>query len=438
MSNLLDLRQKIAELVDQYATESLSPSPFLPGQTAVPPSGKLIGSKEVQLMVDAALDGWLTAGRFNEAFEARLAKYLGVKHVLTVNSGSSANLVAFSTLTSPRLGIRAIKPGDEVITVAAGFPTTVNPISQSGAVPVFVDIELGTYNIDASKIEAAIGAKTKAIVLAHTLGNPFNLDIVLGLCKKHDLWLVEDCCDALGSTYRGQMVGTFGDIATLSFYPAHHITMGEGGAVLTNSSELKQIAESFRDWGRDCYCPPGKDNTCGKRYCWKLGDLPLGYDHKYTYSHMGYNLKITDMQAACGLAQLDRLEGFVEQRKANFDFLLKGFESLEEFLILPTPTLHSEPSWFGFPVTLRSTSPVGRLELLTYLEQEKVGTRLLFAGNLVRQPYMEGKNYRVSNELTHTDRVMNDTFWIGLQPALTQDMLTYSTSKIASYLGAEI
>jgi len=438
MSNLLDLRQKIAELVDQYATESLSPSPFLPGQTAVPPSGKLIGSKEVQLMVDAALDGWLTAGRFNEAFEARLAKYLGVKHVLTVNSGSSANLVAFSTLTSPRLGIRAIKPGDEVITVAAGFPTTVNPISQTGAVPVFVDIELGTYNIDASKIEAAIGAKTKAIVLAHTLGNPFNLDIVLGLCKKHDLWLVEDCCDALGSTYRGQMVGTFGDIATLSFYPAHHITMGEGGAVFTNSSELKQIAESFRDWGRDCYCPPGKDNTCGKRYCWKLGDLPLGYDHKYTYSHMGYNLKITDMQAACGLAQLDRLEGFVEQRKGNFDFLLKNFKCLEEFLILPVPTRHSEPSWFGFPVTLRSTSPVGRLELLTYLEQEKVGTRLLFAGNLVRQPYMAGKNYRVSNELTHTDRVMNDTFWIGLQPTLTKDMLTYSASKIASYLGAEI
>lgn len=438
MSNLLDLRQKIAELVDQYATESLSPRLFLPGQTAVPSSGKLIGSKEVQLMVDAALDGWLTAGRFNESFEARLAKYMGVKHVLTVNSGSSANLVAFSTLTSPRLGIRAIKPGDEVITVAAGFPTTVNPISQSGAVPVFVDIELGTYNIDASKIEAAIGAKTKAIVLAHTLGNPFNLDIVLGLCKKHDLWLVEDCCDALGSTYRGQMVGTFGDIATLSFYPAHHITMGEGGAVLTNSSELKQIAESFRDWGRDCYCPPGKDNTCGKRYCWKLGDLPLGYDHKYTYSHMGYNLKITDMQAACGLAQLDRLEGFVEQRKANFDFLLKKFRNLEEFLILPAPTPHSEPSWFGFPVTLRSTSPVGRLELLTYLEQEKVGTRLLFAGNLVRQPYMAGKNYRVSNELTHTDRVMNDTFWIGLQPALTQDMLTYSASKIASYLGAEI
>jgi CDP-6-deoxy-D-xylo-4-hexulose-3-dehydrase len=438
MSNLFDLRHKIAELVDQYAIESLSPSPFLPGQTAVPPSGKLIGSKELQLMVDAALDGWLTAGRFNESFESRLAKYMGVKHLLTVNSGSSANLVAFSTLTSPRLGIRAIKPGDEVITVAAGFPTTVNPISQSGAVPVFVDIELGTYNIDASKIEAAIGTKTKAIMLAHTLGNPFNLDIVLGLCKKHDLWLVEDCCDALGSTYRGQMVGTFGDIATLSFYPAHHITMGEGGAVLTNSSELKQIAESFRDWGRDCYCPPGKDNTCGKRYCWKLGDLPHGYDHKYTYSHMGYNLKITDMQAACGLAQLDRLEGFVEQRKENFDFLLKKFRNLEEFLILPAPTPDSEPSWFGFPVTLRSTAPVGRLELLTYLEQEKVGTRLLFAGNLVRQPYMAGKNYRVSNELTNTDRVMNDTFWIGLQPALTPDMLRYSALKIASYLGAEI
>jgi CDP-6-deoxy-D-xylo-4-hexulose-3-dehydrase len=388
-------------------------------------------------MVEAVLDGWLTTGRFNEAFEERLAKYIGIKHVLTVNSGSSANLVAFSTLTSSRLGPRAIKTGDEVITVAAGFPTTVNPISQSGAVPVFVDIELGSYNIDTSKIEAAIGAKTKAIMLAHTLGNPFNLDIVLELCKKHNLWLIEDCCDALGSTYRGQKVGTFGDIATLSFYPAHHITMGEGGAVFTNNSELKQIAESFRDWGRDCYCAPGKDNTCGKRYCWKLGDLPQGYDHKYTYSHMGFNMKITDMQAACGLAQLDRLENFVQRRKENFEFLLTRLKNLEEFLILPTPTPNSEPSWFGFPVTLRDNSPVGRLELLTYLDQEKVGTRLLFAGNLVRQPYMAGRNYKIAGELLNTDRVMSNTFWIGLQPALTQDMLDYSASKIAGYLGAE-
>ena len=437
MSNSLNLRKQIAVLVDQFATESLSPKPFVPGQSSVPPSGKLIGSKELQLMVEAVLDGWLTTGRFNEAFEERLAKYIGIKHVLTVNSGSSANLVAFSTLTSPRLGPRAIQTGDEVITVAAGFPTTVNPICQSGVVPVFVDIELGSYNIDASKIEAAIGAKTKAIMLAHTLGNPFNLDIVLELCKKHNLWLIEDCCDALGSTYRGQKVGTFGDIATLSFYPAHHITMGEGGAVFTNNSELKQIAESYRDWGRDCYCAPGKDNTCGKRYCWKLGELPQGYDHKYTYSHMGFNMKITDMQAACGLAQLDRLENFVQRRKENFEFLLTRLKNLEEFLILPTPTPNSEPSWFGFPVTLRDNSPVGRLELLTYLDQEKVGTRLLFAGNLVRQPYMAGRNYKIAGELLNTDRVMNNTFWIGLQPALTQDMLDYSASKIAGYLGAE-
>ena len=321
MSEPQQLRTQIAQLVAKYAQVTLTPPAFKPGQNLVPPSGKLIGVKELQFMVEASLDGWLTTGRFNDEFESRLAKFIGVSYLMTVNSGSSANLVAFSTLTSPKLGDRAIKQGDEVIGVAAGFPTTVNPILQFGAVPVFVDIEIGTYNIDVSKIEAAIGPRTKAIMLAHTLGNPFNLRVIKALCEKHHLWLIEDCCDALGATYQGQMVGTFGDIGTLSFYPAHHITMGEGGAVFTNNLELKQIAESFRDWGRDCYCPPGKDNTCGKRFCWKLGNLPEGYDHKYTYSHLGYNLKITDMQAACGLAQLDSLNEFVTKRKLNFKFL---------------------------------------------------------------------------------------------------------------------
>lgn len=435
MNDLQSIRQQIALLVDQYATQALRPQTFVPGQTVVPPSGKLIGARELQLMVEASLDGWLTTGRFNDEFETRLAQYLGVRHLITVNSGSSANLVAFNTLTSPRLGDRAIHPGDEVIGVAAGFPTTVNPILQFGAVPVFVDVALGTYNIDANLIEQAIGPKTKAIMLAHTLGNPYNLDVVTALCKKYKLWLIEDCCDALGSTYRGQKVGTFGDIGTLSFYPAHHITMGEGGAVFTNHSELKQIAESFRDWGRDCYCPPGKDNTCGKRFCWKLGNLPEGYDHKYTYSHLGYNLKITDMQAACGLAQLERVDAFVSQRKANFNYLKERLKSCEEFLILPEATAHADPSWFGFPITLKENAPVSRVDLLTYLDQEKVGTRLLFAGNLVRQPYMQGRNFRVSGALTNSDKVMNDTFWIGVQPALTESMLEYAASKLESYLG---
>jgi len=352
-----------------------------------------------------------------------------------VNSGSSANLVAFSTLTSPKLGDRAIRQGDEVIGVAAGFPTTVNPILQFGAVPVFVDVDPLTHNIDASKIEAAIGPKTKAIMLAHSLGNPFNLDVVTALCKKYQLWLVEDCCDALGSTYRGQMVGTFGDIATLSFYPAHHITMGEGGAVFTNNEELKTIAESFRDWGRDCYCNPGRDNTCGKRFCQKLGDLPEGYDHKYTYSHLGYNLKITDMQAACGLAQLDKATAFIAARRKNFAFLKELLKDCEEYIHLPQATEHSDPSWFGFPITLKPNAPVSRLDLLTYLDENKVGTRLLFAGNLTRQPYMVGAKYRVSGDLTNTDNVMNNTFWIGVQPALTQDMLEFAARKIETYLG---
>ena len=430
-----DLREQIAKLVDEYATIALAPQAFLPGISAVPPSGKLLDAEELKLMVEASLDGWLTTGRFNAEFEKRLAAFIGVKHLITVNSGSSANLVAFSTLTSPKLGERAIRQGDEVIGVAAGFPTTVNPIIQFGAVPVFVDVDRLTHNIDASKIEAAITSKTKAIMLAHSLGNPFNLDVVTALCKKYGLWLVEDCCDALGSTYRGQMVGTFGDIATLSFYPAHHITMGEGGAVFTNNDELKTIAESFRDWGRDCYCPPGKDNTCGKRFCWKLGNLPEGYDHKYTYSHLGYNLKITDMQAACGLAQLDKAPAFIKARKDNFAFLKERLADCEEFMYLPKATEHSDPSWFGFPITLKESCPITRLDLLTYLDQNKVGTRLLFAGNLTRQPYMQGQTYRISGDLTNTDNVMNNTFWIGVQPALSREMLEYTVRKIEVYLG---
>jgi CDP-6-deoxy-D-xylo-4-hexulose-3-dehydrase len=429
------LREQIAALVEQYAAIALAPQPFLPGLTSIPPSGKVLGADELKNMVEASLDGWLTTGRFNQEFERKLAAFIGVEHLLTVNSGSSANLVAFNTLTSPKLGARAIRPGDEVIAVAAGFPTTVNPILQFGAVPVFVDVDPLTLNIDAAKIEEAIGPRTKAVMLAHALGNPFNLDVVTALCSRHGLWLVEDCCDALGSSYRGRMVGTFGDIGTLSFYPAHHITMGEGGAVFTRHEELRAIAESFRDWGRDCYCPPGKENTCGKRFCWKLGELPAGYDHKYTYSHLGYNLKITDMQAACGLAQLARAPGFIQARRDHFSFLRDRLRACEDLLQLPQATEHSDPAWFGFAVTLKDTCPVNRLDLVTYLDQQKIGTRLLFAGNLTRQPSMAGARYRVSGTLENTDRVMNNTFWIGVHPALTREMLEYSASAIESYLG---
>lgn len=433
------LRSQISELVQQYADIAFEPKTFVAGETPVPVSGKVIGAKELQLMVDASLDGWLTTGRFNDMFEKRLAQFLGVKYLITVNSGSSANLVAFSALTSPKLGDRAIKKGDEVIGVAAGFPTTVNPIIQFGAIPVFVDVELATHNIDASKIEAAITPKTKAIMLAHSLGNPFNLDVVIALCKKHKLWLVEDCCDALGATYNGKLVGTFGDIATLSFYPAHHITMGEGGAVFTNNAELKQIAESFRDWGRDCYCPPGKDNTCDKRFCWTKkelgGDLPDGYDHKYTYSHLGYNLKITDMQAACALAQMDRVEEFIAKRRANFAYLKAKLISLADFLHLPEATIKSEPSWFGFPLTMKEATGFKRADLIKYLEENKIGTRLLFAGNLTKQPYMADQDYRISGDLTNTDRVMNDTFWIGVYPDLTREMLDFAITKLEEFFG---
>ena len=431
----LAVRAQIATLVQQYADITYVEKPFVPGESAVPVSGKVLGAPELKAMVEASLDGWLTTGRFNAAFEDRLARYLGVKHLITVNSGSSANLVAFSALTSPRLGDRAIKPGDEVIGVAAGFPTTVNPILQFGAVPVFVDIDLATHNIDASLIEAAISPRTKAIMLAHSLGNPFNLDVVTALCRKYGLWLVEDCCDALGATYDGKKVGTFGDIGTLSFYPAHHITMGEGGAVFTNDAELKLIAESFRDWGRDCYCAPGKDNTCNKRFDWQLGDLPYGYDHKYTYSHLGYNLKISDMQAACALAQMDRVDGFIAARKKNFAYLTERLQSCAEFLELPIATPRSDPSWFGFLAMLKPEAGVRRVDLLAYLDQQKIGTRLLFAGNLTRQPYMTGRPFRVSGSLERTDRVMNDAFWLGVYPGLSESHLDHIVEKVEEFLG---
>ena len=431
------IREEIAKLVQEYSALVYAPKPFDGGCDPIPAAGKVIDASEIQNMVEASLDGWLTTGRFNEAFERRLAEFLGTKYLMTVNSGSSANLIAFNTLTSPKLGERAIKPGDEVIGVAAGFPTTVNPILQFGAIPVLVDVDLGSYNIDVNRLEEAIGPRTKAIMLAHTLGNPFNLDVVTSLCEKYNLWLVEDCCDALGSTYNGKLVGSFGDIGTLSFYPAHHITMGEGGAVFMNNGKLKKIAESFRDWGRDCYCPPGKDNTCNNRFCWtarKLGgSLPDGYDHKYIYSHVGYNLKITDMQAACGLAQLDKVERFIAKRQDNFAYLKEAFSVFEDYLILPEATENSTPSWFGFPLTIKPQSNVSRVDLVEHLNKYNIGTRLLFAGNLTRQPYMKDKKYRVSGELKNTDIVMNNTFWIGVYPGINNSMLDFIIEKFKSF-----
>lgn len=436
MSNTLDkLRTEIATLVSAYAQEQYKDKAFVPGETVIPPSGKLLGEEELQNMVAASLDGWLTTGRFNAEFEKKLAAFLGVKYCLSVNSGSSANLVAFSTLTSPKLGDRAIKKGDEVIGVAAGFPTTVNPIVQFGAIPVFVDVDIKTHNVNADLIEAAISPKTKAIMLAHALGNPFNLAKVVELCKKYNLWLIEDTCDALGAEYNGQKCGTFGDIGTLSFYPAHHMTMGEGGAVFMNNPELKVIAESFRDWGRDCYCPPGCDNTCGCRFEQKHGDLPFGYDHKYVYSHSGYNLKITDMQAACGLAQLEKLDFFIQRRRENYTYLRSRLETLTDFLELPEPTPNSNPSWFGFPLTLKPEAGVTRVELTRFLDDNKIGSRLLFAGNLLKQPYFKDVAYRVVGDLTNTDITMNYTFWLGVQPALTFEHLDFVADKLEEFFG---
>lgn len=401
-----------------------------PGSDYIPVSGKVLDEEDLVHLVEASLDMWLTAGRFADTFEKQFAETMGHKYCLLVNSGSSANLCAFSALTSPMLGKRQVKAGDEVITVAAGFPTTVNPIIQNGCVPVFIDVELGTYQVDISKFEAALSPKTKAVMIAHTLGNTFQVREVAEFCKKHNLWLIEDCCDAVGALYEGKKVGTFGDIATVSFYPAHHITMGEGGAVLTSQPILKRAAESMRDWGRDCWCPPGKDNTCMKRYSWSLGDLPKGYDHKYTYSHVGYNLKVSDMQAAIGVSQLKKLPEFVRKRRANFDYLTAKLSANEDKLLLPKATAGSEPSWFGFPITVKKESPLTRNELVKTLEQNKIGTRLLFAGNLIKQPAYRGVNYRVVGSLERTDTIMNDTFWVGVYPALQEKHLDYVAEKI--------
>jgi len=435
MKTTEELRLEIANLVQEFADIQYKEKTFEPGKSVVPPSGKVIGATELKYMVDASLDGWLTTGRFNDQFEKELADFIGVKNLITVNSGSSANLVAFATLTSPKLGDRAIKKGDEVIGVAAGFPTTVNPVVQFGAIPVFVDVDLKTHNVNADLIEAAITPKTKAIMLAHTLGNPYNLKKVKELSDKYNLWLIEDCCDALGAEYEGQHVGTFGDIATCSFYPAHHITMGEGGAVFSNNSELMTIAESFRDWGRDCYCKPGCDDTCGKRFDQQLGSLPQGYDHKYTYSHLGYNLKISDMQAACGLAQLKRLPEFIKKRNSNFSYLSNRLSTLTDFIELTMPTENSTPSWFGFPITVKSDSGVNRVDLTKYLDQNKIGTRLLFAGNLTKQPYFSDIEYRIVGDLINTDITMNQTLWLGIYPGLGEAQLDYIAEKLEDFFG---
>jgi CDP-6-deoxy-D-xylo-4-hexulose-3-dehydrase len=425
MSKLLDIKHQIHALIKEYHDEAFKTKPFIAGESPVPVSGKVFDHNELTYITDSALDAWFTTGKFNAEFEKKLAKYINVKSVLTVNSGSSANLVAFSALTAIELGEDRIKPGDEVITVAASFPTTVNPIIQYGAIPVFLDVTIPGYEIDVTYLEKALTAKTKAVVIAHTMGNVFDLDVITSFCEKHDLWLMEDCCDALGATYKGQHVGTFGDIATLSFYPAHHITMGEGGAIYTSNSKLKKIAESYRDWGRDCWCEPGKDNTCGLRFCQKLGDLPEGYDHKYIYSRQGFNLKITDMQAALGLAQLEKLDEFIKIRKHNFNLIRKGLEKHVSKLILPESTPFSEPSWFGFLITVKKDAGISRNDLAQKLNEKNIGTRLLFAGDLRKQPYFKNVNYRTVGDLPNTDIIVNDTFWVGVTPMINDEMIVY-------------
>jgi CDP-6-deoxy-D-xylo-4-hexulose-3-dehydrase len=420
-----DIRGQIGNLVKQYYSLEFAEREFIPGETPIPVSGRVFNEDELCSLVESALDFWLTTGRFAKAFETRFSAFIGAQFALLVNSGSSANLLAISALTSPRLGSKRLKPGDEVITVAAGFPTTVNPIIQNNLVPVFVDISIPTYNAIAAEIENALSPKTKAIILAHTLGNPFDLEKIQEIARAHHLWLVEDCCDALGATYNGQMVGQFGDLSTFSFYPAHHITMGEGGCVVTNNPDVKEIVQSFRDWGRDCWCEPGQDNCCGRRFKWKKGRLPEGYDHKYVYSHVGYNLKATDMQAAVGVAQLDKIDEFLQVRSQNQQFLYEGLSKYKHCLILPEATANSEPAWFGFPITLAAEASFCRAELLAHLESAKIGTRLLFGGNLTKQPAYQGIAYRRVGQLCQTDKVMNDTFWIGNYPGLTRQMLEY-------------
>ncbi len=425
MQKANELRERILGLIQEYFTEAFPVREFVPGVTPVPISGRVFDHSELELLVESALEFWLTTGRFAEIFERDFARFFGVRAAVLVNSGSSANLLALSALTSSRLGEKRLKPGDEVITLAAGFPTTVNPIVQNGLVPVFVDVQIPTYNIDPRYLEEALSPRTRAIILAHTLGNPFDLDAVSAFAKKHDLWLIEDCCDAVGATYRGQKVGSFGHAASVSFYPAHHITMGEGGCVLTDKPLLKTLIESFRDWGRDCWCAPGKENTCGKRFDWQLGELPHGYDHKYIYSHIGYNLKATDMQAAVGVAQLKKLDGFIEARRRNFRILKDGLADLSDFFLLPEATPHSDPSWFGFPLMLHAGAPFSRKQLVDFLAEKKIGTRQLFAGNLVRQPAYKDVRHRSIGDLKNSDLVMDQVFWVGVYPGLTPEMLAY-------------
>jgi CDP-6-deoxy-D-xylo-4-hexulose-3-dehydrase len=427
-----DLRERIFDLVEEHYAEAFPRREFTPGVSPIPVAGRVFDADDLRSLVDASLDFWLTAGRFAERFEREFARWMGIRECVLVNSGSSANLLAVSALTSPKLGDRRLQPGDEVITVAAGFPTTVNPIFQNGLVPVFVDVTVPEYNIDVARLESARSARTRAVMLAHTLGNPFDLDAVVDFVRKYDLWLIEDCCDAVGSMYRERKVGTFGDLATTSFYPAHHITMGEGGSVLASKPAMRTLVESFRDWGRDCWCQPGCDNTCGKRFDWQIGDLPAGFDHKYTYSHVGYNMKVTDMQAAIGVAQLKKLDGFVAARRANFAALREGLRELEEFYVLPEATPGSEPSWFGFPIGVREDAPFTRNQVTRYLEDRKIGTRLLFGGNLTRQPAYAGRKYRVAGDLKNSDFVMNQVFWTGVYPGIHSGMLDYMLDSLRS------
>ena len=429
-----NLKKEIFNLVTRYYIEKHKAKVVVPGETYIPYAGRVYDEKEIISLVDSSLDFWLTAGRFAKQFECDFAKFLGVKYCVLTNSGSSANLLAISALTSQDLGERRFKPGDEVITIACTFPTTVNPIIQSNLIPVFIDIDIGTYNIQVDKIEGAISDKTKAIFLAHTLGNPFDLDKVLEICEKYNLWLIEDNCDALGSKYNGRYTGTFSHIATFSFYPAHHITMGEGGALVTNNSELKKLIISFRDWGRDCWCEPGNDNTCSKRFSWRLGSLPYGYDHKYIYSHIGYNLKITDMQAAIGVEQLKKLPSFIKARKKNFKLLHEGLKKYEKYFILPRIELKADPSWFGFTITIRKDVGFTRDEIVKYLENNKIATRMLFAGNIIRHPSFENVNYRIYENLKNTDMIMNNTFWLGVYPGINSEIIDYIINRIEEFI----
>ncbi len=430
MSRKQELHDKILDLVREYHDAAFPARTFIPGESSVQYAGRVFDAEEIVNLVDSSLEFWLTTGRYATQFEKAFARFFGLRNALLVNSGSSANLVALSCLTSPKLGGKRLQPGDEVITTATGFPTTINPIIQNGLVPVFLDVEIPTYNIQTSDLEAALSPRTRAIMAAHTLGNPFDLGVIKAFAEKHDLWLVEDCCDAVGSTYNGQLCGTFGDIATTSFYPAHHMTMGEGGAVLTDKPMLKTLAESFRDWGRDCWCEPGKDNTCGKRFDWQLGTLPCGYDHKYTYSHIGYNLKLTDMQAAVGVAQLQKLPGFIAARRDNFKALYDGLADLQDVYIRPEATANTDPSWFGFPIAVRPESGLTRHQIVTFLEAAKISTRLLFGGNLLRQPAYQDTVHRAIGDLKNCDFVMNNVFWIGVYPGLSPAHISYMLEQL--------